>query len=251
MEPHILKKLYLLPLVMGVWISCGMIICFIMALSEGHVSAYVPFISETGGKLPESGIFGIFLVFTAYMGMAVMTIRYLLVSELNEGSIRKIDILNKISLFVGYLSLCGMIIVGCYPMYGIISAHVTGAVLLFFGCLFYGILQTILTFWMYPTYNGILIFRIRLAICTFCILFLITLTIIFPLGRRLWNQMKPKADKVPSDRGFTEILTSAICEWFLAISFIFFFFTFVREFRKVTLHLSLVPLVRHFDDVVS
>lgn len=251
MEPRVLNKLYILPLIMGVWIFLGMITCYIISVLEGHVSVYVPFISEAGGKLPESGIFGIFLAFTAYIGFAVMTIRYLIVSELNGGNIRKIDFLNKASVFVGYLSLCGMVIVGCYPMYGVFIAHMVGASFLFFGGIIYAFLQVILTYWMCPTHNGVRICRIRLAIMAVSILCLLITIVMVPIGHRIWNGTMPKANKVPSDKGFAELLVCTLCEWIMAISFIFFFFTFANEFKKTVIHISLIPLVRHFDEEVS
>lgn len=239
METWELKRLHLIPIFLVFWLLSGLLICFLIALSNGHVSAYVPFISEAGGKLPESGIFGIFLCFGAVLGFVTMLIRYLVISKCNLQCSQKIDVLNKISLLVGFISLCGMIVVGVYSMYGILSAHLVGARMLFYCSILYGFLQMLISFFIYPKCCRIAIFRIRLLICNAALLFLIGMMIMFPIGLSQWNAKYPAANKVPGDQGFTLILASSVCEWLMAVSFLCFFLSFVKEFRNFTINISI------------
>lgn len=49
-------------------------------------------------------------------------------------------------------------------------------------------------------------------------------------------------------QGFDYLLVGAIAEWTMAILYIGFYFTFVREFSKVCIHFRVQLLVQHFDD---
>ncbi|GFY08425.1 transposable element Tc3 transposase [Trichonephila clavipes] len=71
--------------------------------------------NETGGKFPEAGIFSIFLYLSSTIGMSTMLVRFLIVDELNRGIDRTIDILNKITVVIGFIALIGMVIVAAYP----------------------------------------------------------------------------------------------------------------------------------------
>ncbi|KAH8025285.1 hypothetical protein HPB51_005756 [Rhipicephalus microplus] len=48
--------------------------------------------------------------------------------------------------------------------------------------------------------------------------------------------------------GFGLLVTAATFEWILGLCVVLFFFTYVREFHKVTLEIKADLLVDHLDD---
>lgn len=240
-----------LPMTLGVVFATGMVICFCVAVIRGDVSPYIPFISETGGKFPEAGLFSMFLYFSSTIGLSSMVVRFLIVDELNRSTDKAIDILNRASLIIGFLALMGMVVVAAYPMTSVVLAHMIGANVLFLGGCIYAGLQTALSFRMTPYYNGKAICYIRLTITIFTVISLVIMTILASFGQSAWGSEDHShwtGGKTPKDEGFSLLLVSAIAEWSMAILYVAFYFTFVREFSKVNIHLRIQLLVQHFDD---
>ncbi|KAG8201433.1 hypothetical protein JTE90_024306 [Oedothorax gibbosus] len=251
MAPWAFMRVNYVPMTLGVVFSLGLATCFVVAVLRGDVSPYMPFISETGGKFPEAGIFSIFLYLSVTVGLSTMFVRYVIVAELNRGIDRAMDILNRISLVIGFIALMGMVVVAAYPMTSIPAAHNVGANVLFLGAVIYAILQTWLSFKMEPYYNGKAICYIRLVITILSAAAFITLLVIAPIAMRTWGSAKHDhwtGNKVPKDKGFDWMVASATAEWIMAILFLAYYFTFIREFGKVCIHLRVQLLVQHFDE---
>lgn len=254
MAPWSCMRVNYVPMTMGVVFALGLVICFVVAVALGHVSPYMPFISETGGNYPEAGIFSIFLYLSATVGISTMFVRYLIVDELNRGIDRSIEILNRASIVIGFIALLGMVVVAAYPMTTIETAHGIGANVLFLGGVIYALLQTCLSYKMSPFYNGRTICHIRLIISILSALALICLLVIMPIASYQWKTESPAShghttgQKTPKDKGFDLLVASSVAEWSMAILFISYYFTFIREFRKVYFHLRVQLLVQHFDE---
>ncbi|XP_067120727.1 DNA damage-regulated autophagy modulator protein 1-like [Centruroides vittatus] len=246
MEPLKINKLCLFPIIMFLWNSIGMIICFLIALHKGHASVYVPFISEIGGKLPESGIFVIVLTFEFLIGAIIVLIRYMVISKINNG-LKKIDIVNKIALVIGFISFCGMLLAAIYSMYSIPIVHYIGARIFFIGQALYGILQILLFHWTCKKFDEIVMFWIRFVMCFLSIISYISLLIMYPIGSNQWIYDFPEANKIPGNQGFSLILWSSVCEWLMVNLFLLFMLTFTKEFRQITINVSLT-LNGHMDD---
>ncbi|KAJ8299447.1 hypothetical protein KUTeg_023507 [Tegillarca granosa] len=88
--------------------------------------------------------------------------------------------------------------------------HITGAALVFGFGVVYAFLQTWLSYHMFPDYNGIYICRIRL--------------------------------------GFNAHIISTFGEWITAVTFLCFFFTYIRDFQKVKVEIRARLSVRHLDE---
>lgn len=131
------------------------------------------------------------------------------------------------------------------------AAHKVSANVLFFGMFAYQVMQTIITFWMFPNFNGRKIVIIRLAITVFTAVDIIVMGVLSAVGKSVWsskNYDHPIKLKVPSDEGFSLLVAAAATEWLLGLSVVLFFFTFVREFQKVTLEVKADVVVEHLDD---
>ncbi|KAF8790048.1 DNA damage-regulated autophagy modulator protein 1-like isoform X2 [Argiope bruennichi] len=251
MAPWAFMKVNYLPMTLGVVFSFGLVTCFVVAVLRGDVSPYMPFISETGGKYPEAGLFSIFLYLSSVLGLSTMFTRFLIVDELNRGIDRTIDILNRSSVVIGFIALMGMVVVAAYPMTSIPTAHGIGANVLFLGGVIYAALQTWLSYKMSPYYNGTKICHIRLTITVFTAIALIVMLAVGPKAISEWISEPHNhwtGSKMPQEKGFGLMVVSSVAEWTMAIMFLAYYFTFIREFQKVCMHLRVQMLVQHFDE---
>ncbi|CAM1302014.1 Uncharacterised protein g3132 [Pycnogonum litorale] len=244
------SRVGLLPIILGVSTTVTMVLVFIISVATGHVTPYMPYISETGAYLPESGIFTFLMTLSAFVGFHFMFVRYKLVEELNKAGKKTLSVLNHVTVGSGILSLLGLLIVVAYPVTTVPIAHYVGAFVFFYIGIAYCILQTIITYMLYPDFNGITIFRIRLFIVVLASIAAITMTISGNIGKRRWNSVAhehSKRERQPDDKGFVMYTVSSVSEWIIGFLLIFYFFSFIREFQKITIHVITYPLVSHFD----
>lgn len=62
------------PFLLVTWSSAAFIISYVVAVLFGHVSPFLPYISDTGTTPPESGIFGFMINFSAFLGKCTIII---------------------------------------------------------------------------------------------------------------------------------------------------------------------------------
>ncbi|XP_076308478.1 DNA damage-regulated autophagy modulator protein 1-like [Tachypleus tridentatus] len=255
-----------LPALTGIFLACGCLVAYIIAVLRGDVTPYMPFISEAGTDPPQSGIFSIFLFCSGCLGLITMTIRYVSVTKLNKNHIRKIQVANCTSFFCGIVAIGGMIVVAVYPMSSLKLAHDIGAYALFFVGMTYAFLQTLVSYFLYPNDNGLAICRIRLTFATLCLVSLIinilsllcfidlnqvSVMIFYPISSAEFdsgNYSHTKRLKHPGEKGFVGLVISSAAEWTMAFNFIFYFFTYIQEFQKITLQCVIYSLDHHFDE---
>ncbi|XP_022239042.1 DNA damage-regulated autophagy modulator protein 1-like isoform X3 [Limulus polyphemus] len=209
-------------------------------------------VSEAGTDPPQSGIFSICLFCSGNLGLITMVVRYMYVNELNKGRHKKIQVINQISLFCGFTAIGGMMVVAVYPMSTVSLAHDVGAYTLFILGLTYASLQTLVTYYLYPSYNGLTICRFRLTIVLLCLISLVTMAIIYPVSHaefKSGNYNHPRRLKQLGERGFRGLVASSTAEWTLALIFITFFFTYIREFQAILFQVKICPLGYHIDEV--
>lgn len=243
-----------LPASVGITMATGAIVSYVIAVVRGDVTPYVPYISEAGGKPPESGIFALALIISSFFSIMTIYGRYLVVKDLNKECCKEMNIFNFMALICGFLSTLGACLVAAYPVTMQELAHNVGANTLFISGVIYSTIQTRISFKMCPQYNGATVCWVRLIITLVSIAAMAIIIIYDPMAKSIWlaNEQKySKEFRVPGDQGFSEFLVASIAEWILAISFIFFFYTFIREFNKLYIQFKAVPLVNHFDDEVT
>lgn len=243
-----------LPATVGITLFTGAITSYVIAVIKQDVTPYVPLISESAGYMPQSGIFAILLTMSATASFFTIYIRYSLVKELTPHHPKVVQHINTISAIVGYLSSVGLLLIASYPITTIEIAHDIGAYTTFLCGVGYSFLQTYITFKLYPEFNGRFICYMRLAISICSFLSMLILIIFYIMGRAKWDSglhSHNRDKRMPGEKGFQELLISSIAEWCLSIFFIFFFYSFIREFRKGYVHLTSRLLVRHFDEDVS
>ncbi|XP_022241911.1 DNA damage-regulated autophagy modulator protein 1-like [Limulus polyphemus] len=255
------KRIGWIPLSLALLLLLGVIVVYIWAVIREDVRAWIPYISEAGGYPPESGVFGIFLFLGALLGLLTMTLRYFIVIEMTQRNNKIIKILNILGLFNGLISIVGMVTVATYPVgfnsdddnksewkKHILLPHTIGAFMLFIVGVIYTLLQTIVTYLMYPRHHGLTLFYVRLACGVLALVSLITMMSAVPVENQTWVDDTNK-NGTENGEQTTGKRVSIAAEWLLAFFFISYFFTFYREFQKISL--SLEVEIHHFDQPSS
>ncbi|XP_035673023.1 DNA damage-regulated autophagy modulator protein 2-like [Branchiostoma floridae] len=263
----------ILPISVGILTAATFAISYSIAVVLKHVAAGFPYISDTGTEPPESCIFGQLLNITAMLVAATVYVRYKQVLEYNH---RPEDsgllLLNKFSAWLGMFIALGMSLVANFQESSVIIVHVVGAFMCF-GCgIIYGFLQTAMSYKMYPHQNSLAVCRVRLIILVFATLCFITsilhkvplsLQILVSFLRKDFPRKTNLAQLCdiifyyPTAiflvkcfacvQGFVPHVVSTAAEWGMSICFILFFFTYIREFQKITMEAQ----IRLFTDVLS
>ncbi|CAE1313452.1 DRAM2 [Acanthosepion pharaonis] len=267
----LLMGLEIFPLSLVVLSLLTFITTYIIAVSQKHVTPYLPYISDTGSKSPESCIFGQLLNISTMLGFlgqacdtsapssavlkkfklsfATMYVRYKLVASMVNIDSTRLHLLNKISLGFGIIAAFGMSVVGNFQESNVLIVHLIGALMVFGVGALYAILQSIISYKMYPEYNGLSICRIRAAIsCFSSICFITTFAAAAAAGK---NYKNDPLHWQPEMKGFAAHIVSTASEWLLAISFLSFFMTYIKDFRKVEIDIAGRVSVSHLDDCTS
>lgn len=241
--------LEIFPLSLVVLSLLTFITTYIIAVSQKHVTPYLPYISDTGSKSPESCIFGQLLNISTMLAFATMYVRYKLVASMVNIDSTRLHLLNKISLGFGIIAAFGMSVVGNFQESNVLIVHLIGALMVFGVGALYAILQSIISYKMYPEYNGLSICRIRAAIsCFSSICFITTFAAAAAAGK---NYKNDPLHWQPEMKGFAAHIVSTASEWLLAISFLSFFMTYIKDFRKVEIDIAGRVSVSHLDDCTS
>ncbi|XP_059177367.1 DNA damage-regulated autophagy modulator protein 2-like [Physella acuta] len=252
-----MSHLGLLPisLVLLAMITIG--VSYIIAVIRNDVSAAFPYISDTGSERPESCIFGQFLNIAAFLAFCTMYVRYKAVEAIAHGSEDdpKLCRLNKCATFFGMVAALGVSMVANFQEgTNVEIVHIIGAGLTFVPGVLYCLVQTALSYHMFPSYNGSYICRIRLALSVVSLLSLILTIVAAVFAIHEWNSKEHTPDKfkwAPDDPGYAAHIVSTSGEWVTAFTFLSFFFTYVQEFNKFELEIRTRPLVRHLDERVE
>ncbi|KAL0962885.1 hypothetical protein UPYG_G00346740 [Umbra pygmaea] len=222
-----------LPFFLVIFSSSTFIISYLIALFKHDVDVIFPYISDTGAQPPESCIFGLLTVITAFAGFATMYARYKFVEKLNESCVLVSPALNKGAFWIGNLSCLGMCIVATFQETIITAVHDAGALLFFVTGVLYTILQTIISYKTYPHGCSMALRYIRTVIAV------IGLLAAFPTIICAFFVTQTTLHRKPEDEDYVFHLVSAVSEWVVAFSFIFFFLTYIQDFRMFTLKLQI------------
>ncbi|KAM9311626.1 DNA damage-regulated autophagy modulator protein 1 [Gastrophryne carolinensis] len=218
----------LLPGILVVWSSAAFIASYIFAVLDGHVVPFVPYISDTGTCVPESGFFGFMISVTAMLGAATMYIRYKIVEVQNSRSSFLYSWFNLLSLLIGVIGCIGMGIVASFQENGVTKVHDVGA-LVTFGCgVIYILLQSIISYKSCPEWNRKGTCHIRMAISV------VSVIAMFPMIVCASLDGMPIYKCPPSELPSSYHQASAVCEWIVAFGFVTFFLTFIKDFKGVT-----------------
>ncbi|XP_075886187.1 DNA damage-regulated autophagy modulator protein 1 [Nelusetta ayraudi] len=223
-----------LPAFLVVWSSCTFIVSYLIAIFRGDVDIVFPYISDTGATPPESCVFGLMTFITSFAASATIYTRYKFVQRLAELMRSVSPRLNEAALVIGILSCFGMCVVATFQETTVANAHRAGALLFFVSGVVYMILQCIISYRTSPHGSSVTLCRVRVSITIIAgLAFLLTFIFFFFVGQ-------PSLHHDHEEKNYIFHLISAICEWITAFSFIFFFFTYIDEFKLFTIRVLTV-----------
>ncbi|KAM3587372.1 uncharacterized protein V6R79_003458 [Siganus canaliculatus] len=223
------RGLGFLPAFLVIWSSCTFVVSYLIAIFKGHVDAVFPYISDTGTNPPESCIFGLMTFVTACAGAATIYSRYKYVEKLSEGTTAASPRLNTAALVLGILSCLGMCVVATFQETTVQPVHDVGALLFFVSGVVYIVLQTLISFQDFPCGSSVSVCRVRAAFA------IIATLAFFPTAICAFFVKQTTLHRDSDDKDYYFHLASAACEWVVAFSFIFFFTTYIDDFKLFTL----------------
>ncbi|XP_024268337.1 DNA damage-regulated autophagy modulator protein 2 [Oncorhynchus tshawytscha] len=244
------QGLCILPVALVLWTAATFIFAYITAVLLKHVDPLVPYISDTGTVAPERCVFGIMLDISAYLGIATMYVRYKQVQALTVEEESKLHKLNLLGLVLGWTSSFGMCIVANFQKTTLFSMHLVGAILTFGVGALYILVQTLVSLCMQPHVHGKSIFWVRLSIgvWTFASIISMFVSSVIMYSSLPGVDVAHKLHWIPGETGYIPHIISTISEWSLALSFVSFFLTYIRDFQKVTLRAEVDLQSNHLYD---
>ncbi|XP_033752462.1 DNA damage-regulated autophagy modulator protein 2-like isoform X3 [Pecten maximus] len=228
-------KLHVVTVITAIYVPVSFIITYAIAVSNGHVEAGFPYISDTGTLPPESCIFGQLLNFGALIAAWNVYIRYKQIKAtylpVNRRGILRA---NTVAFILGLLTATGVSIVGNFQETNVIVVHIIGAFMAFGIGALYCFVQTGMSLKM-PEVPGSTPFinKIRILLCVLdTVFFILTFsgTASSGIGNHIYHMRWAS-----SEPGYAEHLVATISEWLMAIFIVMFFVTFYKEFRKFRL----------------
>ncbi|XP_032077685.1 DNA damage-regulated autophagy modulator protein 1 isoform X1 [Thamnophis elegans] len=214
------------------WSSAAFILSYAIAVLSGHVEPLFPYISDTGAKPPESGIFGFMINVSAFLGAVTMYIKYSIVKKQNDVTHFISPCFNLLTLYVGILGCIGLGIVASFQELAVPAVHDGGALLAFVSGALYILLQTIISYKSRPRWSTPCVCHTRLFLS------IMTWVAVIPMIACASLISITKIDWNPGEKDYVYHFVSAICEWTVAFGFVFFFLTYIRDFQEVTIQIS-------------
>ncbi|XP_066479809.1 DNA damage-regulated autophagy modulator protein 2 isoform X2 [Tiliqua scincoides] len=230
------QGLSFLPSALVIWTAASLLLSYITAVLLRHVDPLVPYISDSGTTPPERCLFGIMLNISSALGMATVYVRYKQVNALNPEELEILR-LNKAGFALGLVSSFGLCIIANFQKTTFIYMHVIGACLTFGIGTIYILVHTILSYKMQPGIHGKDIFWIRLTVLLWCASSIVSMFIssVVLYSGLYGTGLVQKQHWDPQTKGYAVHIASTVSEWSLAFSFLTFFFTYIRDFQKISL----------------
>ncbi|KAI2642966.1 DNA damage-regulated autophagy modulator 2 [Labeo rohita] len=231
------EGLCVLPVALVIWTASTFIFAYITAVILRHVDPLVPYISDTGTVAPERCVFGLMLNVSAFLGVATMYVRYKQLHALVDADDTHLTRLNRVGFVLGCGSSLGMCVVANFQKTTLFSMHLVGAMLTFGVGALYILVQTVLSYLMQPHIHSKTMFWTRLSICVWTFTSIVSMFVssMIMYSTLSGTDVNKKLHWMPGEPGYTPHIVSTISEWSLALSFISFFFTYIRDFKKINL----------------
>ncbi|XP_051974784.1 DNA damage-regulated autophagy modulator protein 1 [Xyrauchen texanus] len=224
-----MEGMCLLPIFLVIWSSSTFIVSYIIALLRRDVDVVLPYISDTGATPPESCVFGFMSTITAFAAFSTMYAEYKFVERVHERTGSVPPCLNKVSFGFGVISCVGMCFVATFQETTVMAVHDFGALLFFISGAIYTVLQSMISYRAHPYGSSKCMchFRTFFAVLAFLAVFpTIFCAVSVGTSKLHWSS---------DDKDYTLHIVSVACEWITAFSFIFFFLTYIQEFKQFTL----------------
>ncbi|XP_071809530.1 DNA damage-regulated autophagy modulator protein 1-like [Asterias amurensis] len=248
-----MRSLSFLPICLFLLLVVTLVTTYTIAVLRGDVEVFFPYISETGGKPPESCIFGQFVNVACVLLLATLYVRFKEVDTIEGLPSKQINGLNKVSAVLGVAATLGMSVVANFQDTNVFVVHRIGAYTLFVCMTLYSMLHTMITYLVCPEYSKPLVGIVRLLLSLSMFFTMVTCFTTSSIASAEWmNHHNPNDTEFfwkPTDGGYDFHIASTMCEWALAVSFALFCLTFVSEFRHISLGVNMFLHTEPFSAV--
>ncbi|GBM69235.1 DNA damage-regulated autophagy modulator protein 2 [Araneus ventricosus] len=233
-----LTKIHVLPVCIFVLIPFSFLLTYCIAVSLNHVEVGFPYISDTGTYVPESCIFSQAINLVSFLLAVFMYVQYKHVEQHYRDHLSSeftiVLKLNRWAVLVGWLGCFGVNITANFQETSVIIVHMSGA-LIAFGCAaLYSWMQTVISHYVCPLLNSVLIARLRVFFSLIQTAAFVTTLVAGIIAHQNFHGKDPTKWH-EEDGGFTAHVISTGAEWLLVMAFDFFILTYAREMQNISI----------------
>lgn len=124
-KPHHLIVLMVLCMTFAIFAG------YAISVSDNHVAALFPYISDAGAKPPASCVFGLLLNIGGMFAFIIIYLRHVQYETFHAREIVRLYVVNDITMFLGFCAALGALFVANFQDVNVITMHVIGALVLF------------------------------------------------------------------------------------------------------------------------
>lgn len=238
-----------LPLLTSLLLPLTFLVTYVWSVLLGHVEPDFPYISSTGAYPPESCFFGQMLNIIAALMAWTVWIRHQIILDYCNKCVTKrtIPSRSRYAAYTGYVAAFGVAIVGNFQSSNVGSIHILGAALAFGVGNVYIWFQAALSYALEPNVNSRVISHMR-VLCSVACSCMNIVTVVFSGLHTIANEdvvywTTDKWWKYCRNKWTYHVVATA-SEWVLAICFCATLLTFVPEFKRASIHGTVVELDR-------
>jgi hypothetical protein len=229
----------------------GFIVTYCVSVALGHVTPALPYISDTGGKPPESCIFSLICNVAILFELMIVYIRFKHIHVFYASHVPTIclpfKITNIIGLIIGLLSAFGFLLVANFQDDNVPLVHYIGAFVVFTSGLLYQWVQTYISIRVYrrglADHLGVVWVIAQVIVSIFSLFFFLVAAIFASLASQRHQLDANNGDGTfvwtRRDGGFVFHDVSTACEWATSATLLIFFLTFHPDFKRVKLEINI------------
>ncbi|CAH0552919.1 unnamed protein product [Brassicogethes aeneus] len=203
-----------------------------LAYYYGHITYYVPYISDSGTYPPESCIFAQSLNIISALMAFIIYVRYLQVNEIITRSTARLESYNKICLILGFIACLGVSLVGNFQETNTLVIHWIASTMAFGGGSLYQLVQNIMAFKENKIFSSNLTRNLQkvstvVSIASFIIFFCTGLISLSQFRGEYLTKWKEE------DGGYDIHIISTVTEWICASTILGYLSLFSQEFKEI------------------
>ncbi|XP_066254549.1 DNA damage-regulated autophagy modulator protein 2-like [Euwallacea similis] len=233
------KYCYLLPIVQGLLYPVTFIATYALSVANGHVPAILPYVSDTGAWSLERSIFSFMLGFGAVLMLLTFYIRYRQVKDIldrknGEKLQARLSSIHRVSFYCTFLSVVGVFTLGCFQVQPFFVTHIIGAFTAFGFGWFVLVIQTYISFKIYPSLGSKRLNTLR-AVVLGIITTALILTLVFGVMAFAYFRGDDITKWTEDSGGYYYHLISTGSEWFLIFGVVFYLSLYAIEFKPIVI----------------
>jgi hypothetical protein len=221
----------------------GFLLTYCISVALNHVTPYWPYISDTGGKPPESCVFSFICNTAVLFQLLIVYLRYKSVHTFYATQVSTfclpLKAFNFIGLIVGLASSFGFLLVANFQNDYVPAVHFLGAFVVFSAGLVYQWVHTYITYRVYRSgvarHVGVGWVVAQAIISLLSLVFFVGATLFAGLAgsRRRHHIGHGTFHWSTHDGGFAYHVLSSACEWAMSTTFLVYFLTFHPDFKRM------------------